>query len=246
MIHLRDITVIKKNKQIVSVKDLVIEAGKVTAVIGPNGAGKSSLLKVMALLENPTTGTIEFVGNQVFPGKVNLTERRKVAVAFQEPLMLDTTVFNNVAIGLKFRKLPRKFIRETVHYWLKKFGIEHLADERAKTLSGGEAQRVSIARAMATNPEILFLDEPFSALDLPTRRKLLKDFQQILNETNITTVFISHDYHEVKFLCNDVIVMFEGIMIEKIAVCELQQKKFQYELQLFLDDWMLPLIHNDI
>lgn len=245
MIHLHDITVIKKNKRIVSVKDLVVEAGKVTSIIGPNGAGKSSLLKVMALLDNPTTGTINFAGIQVFPGKVSLTERRKVAVVFQEPLMLDTTVYNNVAIGLKFRKVPRRSIYKTVDYWLKKFGIQHLSEERAKTLSGGEAQRVSIARAMAANPEILFLDEPFSALDLPTRRKLLKDFQHILNETKITTVFISHDYHEVKFLCHDVIIMNEGKLIDKIAVCELQQKKFQDGLQLFLDDWMTPLIHDD-
>lgn len=246
MIHLRDVTVIKKNRKIVSVKDLVVEAGKVTSIIGPNGAGKSSLLKVMALLDNPTTGTIDFAGSKVFPGKVSLTERRKVAVVFQEPLMLDTTVYNNVAIGLKFRKVHRKLIHETVGYWLKKFGIEHLAGERAKTLSGGEAQRLSIARAMAANPEILFLDEPFSALDLPTRKKLLKDFQQILNETKITTVFISHDYHEVKFLSNDIIIMFEGIMIDKIAVCDLQQKNYQHGLQLFLDDWMMPLIQNDM
>lgn len=245
MLHLQDITVVKKNKEIVAVNELTVKTGKVTALIGPNGAGKSSLLKVMALLENPTTGTILFNGSQVFPGKVNLSDRRKVSVVFQQPLMLDTTVYNNVAIGLKFRKTPTRLIKEKVFYWLKQFGIDHLAEDRAKNLSGGEAQRLAIARAMATNPEILFLDEPFSALDLPTRRKLLKDFQRILNETGTTTVFISHDYHEVRYLCEDVILMFEGKMIDHGKVEELQFKRFTNEIGQFLEEWMTPLIDED-
>lgn len=245
MLYLQDVTVVKKNKEIVAVNGLDIKTGRITALIGPNGAGKSSLLKVLALLENPTAGTIHFKGSQVFPGKLNLSDRRKVSVVFQQPLMLDTTVYNNVSIGLKFRKVPKKLIKETVFYWLKQFGIDHLAEDRAKNLSGGEAQRLSIARAMATNPEILFLDEPFSALDLPTRRKLLKDFQQILNETGTTTVFISHDYHEVRYLCEDVILMFEGKMIDHVKVEELKFKRFNKAVNQFLDEWMTPLIHED-
>ncbi|MEC1718212.1 energy-coupling factor ABC transporter ATP-binding protein [Schinkia azotoformans] len=245
MLDLQDITVIKRNKKIVSVQELTVKPGKVTGLIGPNGAGKSSLLKLMALLENPTTGIIHFNDLQVFPGKVNLTERRKVSVVFQQPLMLDTTVYNNVAIGLKFRKTPKKVIKETVFYWLKQFGIDHLAEDRAKNLSGGEAQRLSIARAMATNPEILFLDEPFSALDLPTRRKLLKDFQQILKETGTTTIFISHDYHEVRYLCEDIVLMFEGKMVYYGKVEELPFKRFTNDVNQFLDEWMTPLIDED-
>ncbi|MEC1640771.1 ATP-binding cassette domain-containing protein [Schinkia azotoformans] len=245
MLDLQDITVIKRNKKIVSVQELTVKPGKVIGLIGPNGAGKSSLLKLMALLENPTTGIIHFNDLQVFPGKVNLTERRKVSVVFQQPLMLDTTVYNNVAIGLKFRKTPKKVIKETVFYWLKQFGIDHLVEDRAKNLSGGEAQRLSIARAMATNPEILFLDEPFSALDLPTRRKLLKDFQQILKETGTTTIFISHDYHEVRYLCEDIILMFEGKMVDYGKVEELPFKRFTNDVNQFLDEWMTPLIDED-
>ncbi|HHW38203.1 MAG TPA: ATP-binding cassette domain-containing protein [Bacillales bacterium] len=242
MLHLQDITVVKKNKEIATVTELAVKAGKVTALIGPNGAGKSSLLKVMALLENPTTGTIHFNGSLVFSGNVNILDRRKVSVVFQQPLMLDTTVYKNVAIGLKFRKTPKQVIKETVFYWLKQFGIDHLAEARAKNLSGGEAQRLAIARAMATRPEILFLDEPFSALDLPTRRKLLNDFQRILKETGTTTVFISHDYHEVRYLCEDVIIMFEGKMVDHITVEELQFKRFTNDVNQFLDEWMTPLI----
>lgn len=245
MIHLQNIKVIKKDKQIVTVHDLIVDRGKITAIIGPNGSGKSTLLKVMSLLENPTSGIIQFAGKQVFPGKINLRERRKVSVVFQQPLMLDTTVYNNVATGLKIRNTPKKVIHETVDYWLKKFGVDQLAQQRAKTLSGGEAQRVSIARAMATNPEVLFLDEPFSALDLPTRRKLLLDFQQILKETGTTTVFISHDYQEVKFLCDEMILMFEGQMVKKIKLADLhQEKEMQQGLKLFLNDWMTPLFNQ--
>lgn len=244
MLQLQDIKLIKKKKQIVSLKELEVERGKVTGIIGPNGAGKSSLLKIMALLDPPTSGIIQLDGSQVFPGKISLVQRRKVAVVFQQPLMLDTTVYQNVAIGLKFRKLSKNEIKKKVHFWLKQFGVEHLLLQRARTLSGGEAQRVSIARAMAIEPEVLFLDEPFSALDLPTRRKLLKDFKQILKTTKTTTIFISHDYHEVQFLCDEIILMYGGKMVDKILLTDLQPYSFQKDFALFLDDWMTPLIDH--
>lgn len=244
MIQLYDIEVVKKDKHIVSVKHLAVETGKVTAIIGPNGAGKSSLLKVMALLENPTSGVIELNLKKVFPGKVSISQRRAVSVVFQQPLMLDTTVYQNVAVGLKFRKLPKAMIKEKVEYWLKQFGVYQLSSQRARTLSGGEAQRVSIARAMATEPEVLFLDEPFSALDLPTRRKLLRDLKDILAKTKTTTIFISHDYHEVNYLCDEVIIMYDGKMIDKLAIDGLEQCNFQEGLAIFLKDWMTPLIEN--
>ncbi|WP_017753532.1 ATP-binding cassette domain-containing protein [Calidifontibacillus oryziterrae] len=244
MIHLQDVEVVKKEKSIVRVSHLQITTGKVTGVIGPNGAGKSSLLKVMALLDNPTSGVIKLKQKQVFPGKINIEERRKVSVVFQQPLMLDTTVFNNVAAGLKFRRLPKAIIKEKVQYWLKQFGVNHLSGQRARTLSGGEAQRVSIARAMATEPEVLFLDEPFSALDLPTRRKLLKDFQEIIRNTKTTTIIVSHDYQEIQFLCDEVIIMFEGKMIDKVPVNELMTESFSGDLLNFLKEWMTPLINK--
>ncbi|WP_102347116.1 ABC transporter ATP-binding protein [Bacillus sp. Marseille-P3661] len=246
MIDLLGIKVVKKGKQILDVAKLNIESNKVTAIIGPNGAGKSTLLKVMALLEIPSEGTIYLDKNKVNPGKISVVERRKLSVVFQQPLMLDTTVYQNVALGLKLRKQSRKIINERVEHWLAQFGVTQLSNQRARTLSGGEAQRVSLARALASEPEILFLDEPFSALDLPTRRKLLKDLKEILNLTKTTVIFISHDYHEVQYLCDDILIMFNGNLVNKSNKSDILnlQQTYPEELSVFLRDWMTPLIEG--
>lgn len=240
-IELQHIRVDKKERSILSVDQLQLKNGQVTGVIGPNGAGKSTLLKVMALLEKPTSGTIYLQEKKVWPGSISIEAIRKLAVVFQQPLMLDTTVYKNIAIGLKYRKLSKKVIQERVHYWMEKFGISHLATRRARLLSGGEAQRVALARAMATEPAVLFLDEPFSALDLPTKRKILYDFKEALSQTKTTAVFISHDYQEVNFLCKDVILLFAGTVVEQIPTEMLKDLQTEATVSTFLREWMSPL-----
>ena len=128
----------------------------------------------------------------------------------QEPLLLDTTVFENVALGLRLRGLPRDQIRPRVTTWLERFGIAHLERQWARTLSGGESQRASLARAFALNPEVLFLDEPFAALDTPTKRPLLRELHDIIKSTNTTTVFITHNLDEVRSLADRVLAMSNG------------------------------------
>jgi tungstate transport system ATP-binding protein len=135
-------------------------------------------------------------------------------MVFQEPLLFDTTVFNNVASGLKIRGMKRGGIHAKVIEQLERFGISHLSDRSARTLSGGEAQRTSLARAFALQPEILLLDEPFSSLDPPTRDSLIEDLEHILQQTRTTAVFATHDRLEALRLSNRMAVMNEGKILQ--------------------------------
>jgi tungstate transport system ATP-binding protein len=241
-IELKNIILEKSHKQLLSIESLAVEKGIVTGVIGPNGAGKSTLLKVMALLEQPSTGEIYINSDKVWPGNFSLEKRRQLSVVFQQPLMLDTTVFKNAAIGLKYRKEQKSVLNQKVEQWLDRFGVLHLKDRHARRLSGGEAQRVALARAFVTEPSILFLDEPFSALDLPTRKRLLTDMQQAVDLTGTTTIFVSHDYHEISYLCNELLIIFNGKIEKQTTVEQLRHVSLQPELARFLDDWMTPII----
>ncbi len=155
-------------RTILDIPSFSVEEGEVFALIGQNGAGKSTLLRILNLLEVPKHGSVCYNSDKITPQ--NRHEKRQLtATVFQEPLLLSTTVWNNVATGLKLRRRPAKEIDKRVQAWLAKLGIEHLAKRPASKISGGEAQRVSLARALVLEPKILFLDEPFSDLDAPTR-----------------------------------------------------------------------------
>jgi tungstate transport system ATP-binding protein len=119
-------------------------------------------------------------------------------------------VERNVALGLAIRRAPREEVRRRAARWMDRFGITSLAGRQARTLSGGEAQRTSLARAFAIEPDVLLLDEPFSALDPPTREDLLRDFQRVLHDTAVTTVFVTHDRNEALRLGDRVGVMLDG------------------------------------
>ena len=226
LLEARDIVLKKGNREILSVGQFGLQEGEVLAVVGPNGAGKSTLLQVLALLQQPADGAGLFRGDTV--NKKNaLGFRRRMAVVFQESLLLNTTVFNNVAQGLKLRGHSRDEIPSGVNLWLDRLGVSHLAHRLPRFLSGGEAQRVNIARAMVLKPEVLFLDEPFTALDHSTKASLLKDMGSILKESNTTAIFVTHDYREIPYLTDNVIVMGEGQIRQRGKVSTLFGNGFE-------------------
>ncbi len=208
-LEVADLVMHRSGLQVLEVNHLAVEKGQTLAVIGPNGAGKSTLLLGLAGLLTPKSGEIRLQGQAIQP-KDLLAYRRRIGLVLQDALLLDTSIFNNLASGLRFRGVPKTEISRRVNLWASRLGIAHLLNRPARQISGGEAQRASLARAFALQPELLLLDEPFSALDAPTRTRLLSDLQALLEDTRITTVFITHDLDEALMLGDQVAVLLGG------------------------------------
>ena len=195
LVEIRDLSVKRGGNPVLHLDELKIFEGEVLAVVGPNGAGKSTLLLTLARLLRPERGEILFNNGQAEVESDTLY-RRRIALVMQDPLLFDTSVFDNVASGLRFRGVSKDEVHRDVPLWLERLGVGQLSKRRAGELSGGEAQRVSLARALVLKPQLLLLDEPFSALDPPTRSRLLEDLGMLLNETATTTIFVTHDLNE--------------------------------------------------
>jgi len=221
IITVKNLIVQRNGVTVLDIKELNVKQGRILALIGPNGAGKSTLLLTLAGLLKPRQGKFYFQGLPVENRADLAILRRNAAVVFQEPLLLNSSVFENVALGLKFRRLKNEEIRKSVQSALDYFGISQLAKRSAKTLSGGEAKRVSLARAFAIKPQIILLDEAFNSLDPPTREALIDDLRHILEETKITAVLALHDREETLRLAQDVSVMSSGRIVQSGKTAEI-------------------------
>lgn len=236
LIELRDVIVQRAGRETLQIGALDISAGEILAVVGPNGAGKSTLLLTLAKLLKPAAGQIHFNGN-LFSKLNDLEYRRKISFVFQDPLLLDMSVEENVALGLKFRGLPKKDLQMRVNQWMKQLGIESLAKRRASQISGGEAQRVSLARAFILEPELLLLDEPFSALDPPTRMKLLVELSALLARDHRTAIFVTHNLNEAAKLGQRIAILIRGKLMQVASVEEIKAKPNHEEVAAFLREW---------
>jgi tungstate transport system ATP-binding protein len=224
LLEARGLTVVRGGAQVLHVPSLILRENEVLSLIGPNGAGKSTLLLTLATLLRPTEGEVRCRGELVAARGAAEVYRRRLAMVFQEPLLFDTTVFENVAAGLRIRGMGRSDIRSRVHAALGLFNIQHLADRSAHKLSGGEAQRTSLARAFAIRPEIILLDEPFASLDPPTRLGLTEDLERILTETGTAAIVATHDQLEALRLSNRMAVMNAGCIVQCGPPAEVMQR----------------------
>lgn len=206
ILEVRELRVVRGTREVVRVDALEVEESETLAVLGPNGAGKTTLLLALAALL-PAAGELRFRGTHVTDA---LAYRRRIAVVFQRPLLLDRSVRENAELGLALRGVAAGDRRDRAEGALARLGIAHLAARPALGLSGGEAQRVSIARAIAVGPEILFLDEPFAALDAPTREALIADLARVLRAQRVTTVLVTHDRDEALSLADRIAVLLDG------------------------------------
>jgi tungstate transport system ATP-binding protein len=235
MIEIRNLLVQRNGRDVLNVDALDIQRGETLAVVGPNGAGKSTLLLALAHLLRPSRGDISFDGKSL----KNLNEleyRRKISFVFQVPLLLDMTVEQNIALGLKFRSVLKEEIRERVGKRIKQLGIESLSKRRASQLSGGEAQRVSLARAFVLEPELLLLDEPFAALDPPTRKKLIEDLSTLLAEDHRMAVFVTHNLNEAAKLSHRIAVIINGMVRQVGTAKQIKSKPADETVKAFLQE----------
>ena len=195
--------------------DFVARTGETVGIYGPNGAGKSTLLLALAGLLPLVSGTIALAGKVLGRDLTPLAYHRRIAAVFQQPLLLHGTVAHNVGLGLALRGVGRDERRARIEPVLKQLRIAHLADRNVGTLSGGEAQRTSLARALMLKPEILYLDEPYAALDQPTRRRLVRELAVVLRTQRMATVFVTHDLAEASALCDRCLILDAGVILQE-------------------------------
>jgi NitT/TauT family transport system ATP-binding protein len=182
--------------------DLVINKGDFVSLIGPSGCGKSTLLKLISGLTGPSSGTI------LVEGMTPVQARKTISYIFQDATLLPwRTVSRNVGLGLELEHASRETRKQKVESLIELVGLSHVARAYPRQLSGGMKMRVSVARALATTPRLLLMDEPFGALDEMTRDRLNEELLRLRAEQNWTAVFVTHSVAEAVFLSTRIIVL---------------------------------------
>ncbi len=198
-----------------------IEKGKLAALLGPSGSGKTTILRMIAGLDTPNSGDIIINGERVndIPGS-----KRGIGFVFQNyALFRYMTVAENIAFGLKVQKVPKDQIKVRVDELLELISMPDLGKRYPHQLSGGQKQRVAFARALAPNPQLLLLDEPFAAIDAKVRRELRTWLRSMIVKVGVTSIFVTHDQEEAMEVADQIIITNTG-KIEQIGspkeICE--------------------------
>ncbi|AFY73720.1 sulfate ABC transporter, ATP-binding protein [Synechococcus sp. PCC 7502] len=194
--------------------NLSVEDGALLALLGPSGSGKSTLLRVMAGLESADQGSVWLDGVDTTHAPV---QERQIGFVFQHyALFKHLTVRENIGFGLSIRKAPKKIIQAKVDELLELVQLKGLGERYPSQLSGGQRQRVALARSLAAEPKILFLDEPFGALDAKVRKELRAWLRRLHDEVHVTTIFVTHDQEEAMEVADTIVVMNKG-KIEQVG-----------------------------
>ena len=191
-----------------------VEKGKLIGLLGPSGSGKTTILRILAGLENADSGEIYIDGKQVnnIPAS-----KREIGFVFQNyALFRYKTVYDNIAFGLKIQKKSRAEIKERVYELIELVGLRGFEKRYPTQLSGGQRQRVAFARALATQPHLLLLDEPFAAIDAKVRKELRSWLRELINRVGITSIFVTHDQDEAIEVADQIIVTNKG-RIEQVG-----------------------------
>jgi len=232
--------------QVVAVKhlDLVIEDGEFLVLVGPSGCGKTTTLRMIAGFEDPTDGDIVMNGkvvNELPPGERNL------GMVFQShALFPHKTVAQNIEFGPRMKKVPAEERRKRVREVSEMVRVSHLLDKLPSECSGGEAQRVALARTLITNPDTYLLDEPLSSLDAKLRRELRAEADRLHQELKKTFVYVTHDQEEAMTLADRIVVMNRGEIIQQGSPMEIYNNPNSYFIADFFGSPSMNLIAGDI
>ena len=198
--------------------EIDVAPGELLALLGPNGSGKTTVLRCLAGLVPVDAGRItidEFVVDDPTSGTFVQPERRPIGLVFQDYLLFaHMTVLENVAYGLRARKTPKDVARRAAREWIDRVGLSDFADERPRALSGGQAQRAALARALATHPRVLLLDEPLAALDAGTRSTVRRDLRRHLETFDGMRVLVTHDPVDAYALADRVAILDQGRIVQ--------------------------------
>ena len=191
-----------KDKLVLNIESLEIKSGKITGIVGENGAGKSTLLNLISGIDNAFTGEI-YYNNE----KLNKKIQKSITLVFQKPRLLNTTVYKNLKYPLKIRNTKKQDINTKINNVLDLLEIKELKNKNANKLSGGEMQKVALARALVFKPKILMLDEATSNIDIESKKSIERIIINYNKCENNTVILISHDKEQIKSLCDNVIVL---------------------------------------
>lgn len=193
--------------------DIQVEEGEIVSILGPSGSGKSTLLRCIAGLEQPDRGTITFEGEVI--NKIP-THARGFGLMFQQfALFPHRNVFENVAFGLRMQDRPADAIDSRVQEMLVLVGLEGYENRDINELSGGEQQRVALARSLAPSPQLLLLDEPLGSLDRTLRERLMDEIRRILKEIGVTALYVTHDQQEAFAVSDRLLLLNEGRVVQE-------------------------------
>lgn len=243
MLELRNIVVKPEKRCILSIDEIRFPAGSICGIVGPSGSGKSTFLKVINLLIKPSRGTMHFFGTDLdLPSltyKRGLPMQRQMALVAQKPVMFQTTVFENAAMGLRFRRLRQAEIEGKVEKALALVGLDRYAGQQATTLSGGEAQRIALARALVLEPRLLLLDEPTANLD-PSNVAIFENvIRTIHQETGTIFLIVTHHLMQAKRLADHCLFFYQGNLMESADTQTFFSRPKSKELQSFISGEMI-------
>ena len=208
------LTRIYGHRTVLDIPRLEIEEGGIYALLGPNGAGKTTLLNILGFLDTPTTGNIRFRSDSVVFSETLLRNLRKgVVLVDQHPILFTTTVYKNLEFGLKIRRISKKERNYIIEEILALVGMRQFAQELAHRLSGGETQRIAIARALAVSPEVFLCDEPTSSVDIENQAVIVNILKQINLQKKITVIFTTHDRFQAASLAHHTLYLDHGRLV---------------------------------
>lgn len=212
MINIKNLSFSYNKHFNLSIDELVVKEGEIFTLIGPNGAGKTTLLNIIAMFEQPETGSIEIFGHDILDSVDRLSLRRKMSFIFSQPYLLNNTVYKNIYLPFKLRGIKDN---QRVEQILSLFKIDCLRNVDTAALSHGQRHRVALARAFVTKPKLILLDEPFLSLDLSYKESLINELRNIIKKNKVTAIFVTQDQNEALSFSDTIAVMKDGRILQQ-------------------------------